>query len=329
MVLLTAASTPAWSLDDRSSWSVAVEAGRAFPVGPADFTDKYNDGSVVGARVKKDVTDHWSLGGAFASQSLKGSSDLSQKITTQPLLFLASFYPFRSYRWNPYFTAGAGVSRNKRVVFSIDEHWTKLSGAAGLGVEFHLTPVVTAGLEGLYRYYTGASKGDKDFQTASLAAVINFYIPESWVPEKPRKPLAMPEAASTTETPRDDTSQGERAQQEFNNLRQAVTQGRVPPITFKQGTTDLADTSYQALDMAGAILNRYALFSVRVEVHTDEAGPGAESLALSQQQAETVRTYLVQKFSVPGDLLTAVGMGDTQPADTPSLNRRVEFVVIK
>ena len=75
--------------------------------------------------------------------------------------------------------------------------------------------------------------------------------------------------------------------------------------------------------------------SLKIEIRGYNALSGAaETLELSQQRADVVRAYLIEK-GVPSGQLTAVGYGKKQPKvarerneDDRTLNRRVEFKVI-
>ncbi len=72
---------------------------------------------------------------------------------------------------------------------------------------------------------------------------------------------------------------------------------------------------------------------VRIEGHTDNVGPAAANLALSQQRADAVMKYLVNKGIDPSRL-EAKGWGDERPLvknETPAdrqVNRRVEFHIV-
>jgi OmpA-OmpF porin, OOP family len=74
---------------------------------------------------------------------------------------------------------------------------------------------------------------------------------------------------------------------------------------------------------------------VVIEGHTDSVGSKASNIKLSQQRAESVKAYLVNRFGVEGSRLRAVGYGPDRPiasndtAEGRQKNRRVEAVVEK
>lgn len=71
---------------------------------------------------------------------------------------------------------------------------------------------------------------------------------------------------------------------------------------------------------------------LRVEGHTCDLGDAEENRVLSQRRAEQVRRVLMRR-GVPGELIEAVGLGQTRPRDPGAgesarqRNRRVEFVI--
>jgi outer membrane protein OmpA-like peptidoglycan-associated protein len=103
-------------------------------------------------------------------------------------------------------------------------------------------------------------------------------------------------------------------------------------IGFQPGTATLAAESNRLLDRLGEVL---ASCSGQIEVaaHANDQGDAAANLALSQKQADAVVAALVAR-SVPAQMLTAKGYGDTRPiADTATAtgraaNNRVEFALL-
>jgi outer membrane protein OmpA-like peptidoglycan-associated protein/opacity protein-like surface antigen len=334
-IFSTAAVQASWVPDERSRWSLGAEAGRAWPAG--SFADGYKAGALVGGRIKHDVTERWSVAGAFASQSHKPKDNLSERLVMQPVMAAGFYAPVRTAALTPYLTAAAGVSRNRRVVFAVDHTWTKLAFGAGAGLEFNVPPLATAGIEIMYRYFGRPSRAEKVVQAGTVSLVLGFYIPDSWIPEKPKKPLvSRPERRSPPDEAAPDTgSDPQSAQAELDRLKQEIANHQVPPIQFLGGTDQLLSSSHEALDMAGAVLMRYPALAFRIEVHTDESGEDLDKFALSQKRAEVVRDYLLKNFIVSPDKLVALGLGDTQPVADASTeegraaNRRVEFVILR
>lgn len=109
-------------------------------------------------------------------------------------------------------------------------------------------------------------------------------------------------------------------------------------INFETGKATLLEESFPFLDHAGKILVDNPTLIVEIAGHTDnvkiKTPEFPDNQKLSQARANSVRDYLVKKFSVNPGRLFAKGYGDTQPvasnktADGKALNRRVEFKVL-
>ncbi len=103
-------------------------------------------------------------------------------------------------------------------------------------------------------------------------------------------------------------------------------------IQFVTGKADLTAASRTTLDRVAAILAANAAVNAEVRGHTDSQGDAQKNLELSQQRAQAVVDYLVQKRIVVARL-TAKGLGETVPiADNNTeagraKNRRVEFAI--
>lgn len=98
-------------------------------------------------------------------------------------------------------------------------------------------------------------------------------------------------------------------------------------IFFDFGSARLRPESTPELERIRTMLGQYGE-PVVIEGHTDAIGGDAENLSLSQQRADAVRDYLVDKGAEAG-LISTVGKGETEPvADNDSdegrqANRRV------
>jgi len=73
--------------------------------------------------------------------------------------------------------------------------------------------------------------------------------------------------------------------------------------------------------------------SLIIEGHTDNSGPEAYNLDLSNRRAQTVRDALVNELNISAERLRADGLGSAQPVQSNSsskgraFNRRVEIRV--
>ncbi len=118
--------------------------------------------------------------------------------------------------------------------------------------------------------------------------------------------------------------------------RQLVAGGRVrlENVYFETGSANLLAESEASLDEAGAVLEKFVDLRIEVQGHTDTRGSAAFNQRLSQERAESVRSYLLSKFKLRGENLVAKGYGETQPEteernDEERLrNRRVVLSVL-
>jgi OmpA-OmpF porin, OOP family len=106
-------------------------------------------------------------------------------------------------------------------------------------------------------------------------------------------------------------------------------------ITFPTGSADLTPETVKALDTVGKALqsDRLAGFAFRVEGHADPRGGAELNLKLSEQRAQSVVSYLVDKVGILPDRLSAVGKGsaellNTERPEAPE-NRRVTIVTTR
>lgn len=110
---------------------------------------------------------------------------------------------------------------------------------------------------------------------------------------------------------------------------------RLQNINFETGKADLLPESFGPLDEVGAILRKWPELQIEIGGHTDSRGSRALNQTLSDARANSVREYLIGKFSdIQGSQLTSKGYGLTKPiapnnnALNMAKNRRVEFVVL-
>ena len=100
------------------------------------------------------------------------------------------------------------------------------------------------------------------------------------------------------------------------------------PITFALGGSSLNATSRATLDTASGIIQAQPGLRVLIAGHTDTIGSAAFNEQLSQERADAVRQYLIDR-GIAANRLVVVAYGELFPS-TPGaapLDRRVEFEV--
>jgi outer membrane protein OmpA-like peptidoglycan-associated protein len=105
-------------------------------------------------------------------------------------------------------------------------------------------------------------------------------------------------------------------------------------VDFASGSATLTPRAMTTLDQLGKALTspQLAAYNFKIAGHTDTVGDSATNQTLSEQRAESVKSYLETKFRVSDTRLQAVGMGESDPLvptppNTPNQqNRRVQIV---
>ena len=102
-------------------------------------------------------------------------------------------------------------------------------------------------------------------------------------------------------------------------------------IQFKTGSSKLTKASYKTLDNIIKLLKKVESAKLEVQGHTDNTGSESANKKISQERAQMVADYFIQK-GIAAERVRAVGYGSEMPiADNKtksgrSKNRRVELV---
>lgn len=103
----------------------------------------------------------------------------------------------------------------------------------------------------------------------------------------------------------------------------------LPTVLFKLGTPELLPEGRPALDQLAAELKARPALRLRVTGHTDKIGEPQKNLALSEQRAEAVKSYLVNA-GIAAERISTIGYGDARPLypSPDARNRRVEVAAM-
>lgn len=105
-------------------------------------------------------------------------------------------------------------------------------------------------------------------------------------------------------------------------------------VFFNTGNAVLRTESNKELDELADVMNKRKTMTVEIAGYTDNVGSDYMNKKLSQQRADAVRTYLIQK-GIDGARVAARGYGSSKPVadnstdDGRQKNRRAELTVIK
>jgi len=105
-------------------------------------------------------------------------------------------------------------------------------------------------------------------------------------------------------------------------------------VNFDLGSSKLRPESYPVLFHAVQVLLMNSDLKVEIQGHTDNIGSEKMNYNLSEERARVVKNYLIAR-GVEASRLKSVGYGESDPiadnktANGRSMNRRIEFKVIK
>ncbi|MEO8235194.1 MAG: OmpA family protein, partial [Flavobacterium sp.] len=105
-------------------------------------------------------------------------------------------------------------------------------------------------------------------------------------------------------------------------------------ILFDTNKATIKASSTNVLKELGNALQENSAVKISITGHTDNIGSESDNQKLSEQRAESVKTYLNKNFGIDKSRITTQGKGATEPIidnkseETRKQNRRVEFNVI-
>ena len=104
-------------------------------------------------------------------------------------------------------------------------------------------------------------------------------------------------------------------------------------IYFEPNSAKMGLDSRAVVDEIGDFMRAYENTVVDIDGNTDSTGARELNMALSKQRAETVKSYLVEKYHFPPERMRTVGNGPDKPLDTNATpegrekNRRTDVKV--
>ncbi len=104
-------------------------------------------------------------------------------------------------------------------------------------------------------------------------------------------------------------------------------------IEFDYDKSDIKPKYHDEIGKVSDFMKKYPKTTAVIEGHTDNRGGYKYNIKLSERRAESVRNYLVEKFGINADRLSAKGFGYTKPvasnktAEGRQKNRRVDAII--
>ena len=190
----------------------------------------------------------------------------------------------------------------------------------GFGTQYAFTPALSLRLEG-ERYRVNDAVGQRaNVDLISVGLVYRFGAAPA--PIQPARAAYVPPVVEPVYRPAPDVAQAPVAPPAPAPAPAPVVVPAPKPwvqvklqadslFGFDQDT--LQSDGKQALDNLLLELKDVNVEAVQVTGHTDRLGSPAYNAQLSTRRAEAVRNYLVQVGGMPAQLVTAVGVGSSQP----------------
>lgn len=88
---------------------------------------------------------------------------------------------------------------------------------------------------------------------------------------------------------------------------------KIEPISFQRGSSDIDLFGKEVLGRMADRLTHYPNFRIMIRAHTGVKGDKKANISLSQQRADSVDRYLMEKFRISNNRTLAVGYGGTRP----------------
>ena len=104
-------------------------------------------------------------------------------------------------------------------------------------------------------------------------------------------------------------------------------------VLFDTDKSVVKDQYYDDVNRLADFMKTYPDSTVSIEGHTDSVGTDEYNKKLSEDRANSVRQFIIDKYGIDGSRLSAVGYGEEDPIDTNDTvegrqkNRRVEAVI--
>lgn len=194
----------------------------------------------------------------------------------------------------------------------------------GLGLQYDFTP--SLGLRTEWERYrvndAVGNKGDVDMYTIGLVYIFGAQKPAPKAETPPPAPVA-PVAAPAPAPVLVIVPIVARTQQYCSIL----------DIQFEINQKTVQREAEEKIDKVGIFMRKYPSTTAVIEGHSDEVGTTAANMKLSEQRAQGVVDYLVNRGGIARSRLQAVGYGETRPiADNQTeigkrLNRRINAII--
>jgi outer membrane protein OmpA-like peptidoglycan-associated protein len=366
LFLLCALTTTAQTREGR--WMLGVQGGGHTLFSDFD-THKYDVGGE--ALLRYGLSENFSLGFLTGYNDIEAENSflfpntkyygLDMHTIPATLIGWLHFTPMKDV--SPYVYIGAGIAAMKKQDGISNYDWqTYAVFPVGVGVEIPLNSQTTLGFDLGMRVFASnnvprqeAAGEEQDWWPDAYGTArvgLNFYFGQGKAAEvtkapqiiaPPPAPVAQPVAPAPVETTK--VAPKPPAPEVPKEVPKEEVAPKVPVpvvpkvfilegVTFDFNKATLTNDAVATLEKAFAVLQDNPGVKVKIVGHTDNIGSKKYNDRLSQQRAESVKSWLVSK-GISSTRLSTAGVGFSEPIatnDTPegrAKNRRIEFHVVE
>jgi OmpA-OmpF porin, OOP family len=104
-------------------------------------------------------------------------------------------------------------------------------------------------------------------------------------------------------------------------------------VEFASDSARIDPSYYEQVNVVGEYLKKYPTTTAVIEGHTDSLGSAQQNQRLSQQRADSVVNYLMEKYGIEGNRISGKGYGATRriaynnTAEGRQQNRRINAII--
>jgi len=290
-------------------------------------------GAGVGLRFGKPMTQNWDIQYGLTGSRVSENGARFEQIT----LGADALYLFSRDRFRPFVMVGAGAERDKVSGTGGNASKTAPYISAGFGMQYSFndqwsTQVDLRRVHGILRDNTfGFDRMDTDYLTVGLT--YTFDKPRAAVVAQRQAPAAAPAPApvyvpppapvyvapAPPPAPTTVVVVAPPPAPRFERITLSATE------MFGFDSATLVQPQPKLDEVATALNNNTQINDIDITGYTDHLGSSAYNLKLSQQRAESVKSYLVGK-GVAASRLRAEGRGEANPVATCTDKNRANLI---
>ncbi|MFL5784396.1 MAG: OmpA family protein [Bacteriovoracaceae bacterium] len=345
--LLISSTAFAKTFDLKNRFGIGGGAGWTFPIGNGKFNNFADDDFTWNAHVRYHTSSWDSLQLNYQNYEF---ADTTIGANVTGLMWIRRINP--GDKLTPIFGLGAGVADMRNIGPYHDN--LKFAGRARLGMEYMLNDDVSLSATVDYQYIGKMPSSSNDSNGIDRNSIpgkeIHALVPQMnltvyFGPDKEmhehKGAAAVPVAAAFVDSDHDGVGDPNDKCPQTPQGQQVNNYGCLPDekanveleILFATGSAQIPPASQVAIQDLGNFMKNHPETKVEIQGHTDNSGNAKRNKKLSQDRADAVMAYLVEKMDIPASRVSAYGYGAEKPAASNATaegrkdNRRVMAVI--